>query len=396
MESNPENGDVAPIPAISTDQIFRMLKNLDYGRQVDLPSWDLPKLDGLPADKIDRELAIRLTNAFYRGIDSGGQFAGEGLWKSVSKLFHGPFIQALEVRDYDQIAHALAGMFYSPIATGLCCRPKDIDLLRIDPMARLQTADVVASLGMALGLIQVPNPAVAFPPNPLELNSDEILMNIADTLGWDIAPPQVGGIFGINFRGSLIPFKHLYQVYMAHRIQSVFGGPLESCLEIGGGVGFLSYISVTNGLVRDYCIIDLPLVNMMQGYLLLKSDLADHVVLYGEEPKANLSSGVRIRIYPDIAISDLRDQSFDFSVNQDSFPEMKTETMCRYFDELSRLTRSYFLSINHESAHPVGSNWQHGLVNIAIRDNSKLEPVYRMPYWLRPGYVEELYKVSNI
>ncbi len=182
---------------------------------------------------------------------------------------------------------------------------------------------------------------------------------------------------------------------MAYRMQAVCGGQIGSCLEIGGGVGFLSHLNVSNSLVRDYCIIDLPLVNMMQGYLLLKSDLAEHVILFGEESKKNITSKTRIRIYPDIAISDLPDQSFDISVNQDSFPEMGNDVMKGYLGQLSRLTRSYFLSVNHESAHPVGGSWQHGLVNIAMGNIKNLNQVYRMPYWMRPGYVEELYKVSN-
>ncbi len=171
----------SPPPSISENQIFRMLNNLDYGRTVELANWNLPELEARSPDQMDLELAVRLTDAFYHAIDAGGEYSGSGLWDTMSKMFHGTFISALEVRDHEQIAQTLSGMFYSPIATGICARAEDINTVKSDPMAKLQTVDVIASLGMALGIVKVPNPALADPP---ECIGNQLRRNIRENFNF--------------------------------------------------------------------------------------------------------------------------------------------------------------------------------------------------------------------
>lgn len=384
----------APIPKLPWATVCRLLRNLDYGRPVDPDGWRLPDLRALPADDPDVALARRLADAFYHAMDAGGG-AGDGLWHDMRDAFHGPFIRALEARDFQTIAETLAGMFYAPVTAGICRRERDPEAFAGDLATRLITVDVVASLGMALGVTRVPNPFVPDPPNPLAFDAAAVMAGIREALGGDFAPPQVGAIFGIEFDGRLYPHKYLYQVYTAHRMRTIIGPAFRSCLEIGGGMGFLAYAAVVVGGVRDYCIVDLPIINMLQGYLLLKSSLADCVALYGETPPRAGGTGRRIRILPDMAIRSLRSRSFDMAVNQDSLPEMTAATMERYLDEIERLTRAGFLSINHESGQTVASGFSHGVVGEAVGRRPAFQRVYRMPYWLRPGYVEELYRMTG-
>jgi hypothetical protein len=391
MTANNSSDNAASPPAakLGWDRISRMLVNLPFGRQPDPAGWQIPLLQVRQADEPDPELAERLAAAFYRAINEGGS-QGDGLWRSMRLTYHGAILDVLEARDFEALAELLAGFFYAPVSAGLCSRHADDNLAAQDPMTRLLAVDVVVSLGTALGLRPRANPAVPDPPNVFELDIEAQLEAIGDKLGWDLLPPQVGGLAGLPFRGQIIPLKYLYQVYAAHRLQAIAGGHISSCLEIGGGVGFLGYFCASNGIVRDYTIIDLPLVNLLQGYLLLRSDVADRVELFGESSQATTDSP-RLRVFPDIAIGKLADKSVTMAINQDSFPEMDHNTMTRYLGEIVRIAESHLLSINHESAQQVSDTFSHGCVHTAAKTVPGLEQLSRTPSWLRPGYVEEVF-----
>ena len=106
-------------------------------------------------------------------------------------------------------------------------------------------------------------------------------------------------------------------------------------------------------------------------------------------------STARTKGSPDFAIASLEDKSFDLALNQDSLPEMNESTMCGYLDEIARLVDGRFLSINHESGQAVGGGFRHGIVRAATDQRPAFHPVYRMPYWMRPGYVEELFELRG-
>jgi hypothetical protein len=379
-----------PIPGLPGETIPRLLRNLDYGRAIDPDAWALPHLVFLPDDRPNVALARRLMTAFHRAMDDGGS-AGDGLWKDMGDQFHGPFFNALRDQDADAVAEILAGVFHAPAAAGICRREQDAKAFAGDWMTRLMTADVVVSLGTALGVLRAVNPFAADAPNALGQDLDAVMSALCSRFGGSFAPPQIGGIFGLEFRGEFYPHKYLYQVYVACRLAELSTGARFSCLEIGGGMGFLAYAAHRLDAVSDFCLIDLPLVNVLQGYLLLNSSFAARTVLYGEP---DLESERRIRILPDVAMTELPEKSFDIAINQDSLPEMHPDTMSAYLEELQRTTRTYLLSINHESGQITPSGFRHGVVREAAEMQSGYATVYRMPYWLRPGYVEELFRLS--
>lgn len=369
-----------------------MQANLIYGEKVDLPSLNLFDVDALEDDEPDVAIAERLTKAFHAAMAADGS-KGDGLWEIMRKMFHGPFLDMLDARDHEGVAKSLAGMFHEAYTTGIAHRPETREEVQNDRGMQLTIADAIGSLAMAMGLAPVPNPAVAYPPSALEFDHMDLLEQIANELDFDLASPQAGGMFGVKFRGKFIPLKQLYQVYAARQMLALNGKTVDCCLEIGGGVGFLAYTSIKMGVSSNYCIIDLPLVNILQGYLLLKSDVADQVQLFGEGSVNNTDPGV-IRILPTSAVSKLDDKSFELAVNQDSFPEMAIETMEDYLDHVRRVARRHLYSINHESGQKVSAGFKHGCVNAALRNRDGYELLSRFRYWMRPGYVEEVYRIS--
>jgi hypothetical protein len=160
-------------------------------------------------------------------------------------------------------------------------------------------------------------------------------------------------------------------------------------LEIGGGVGGLAAMSGQFG-ARRFCVIDLPVASALQAYFLLNSPLKARVTLFGESAKDN-----SIELLPPSQLNLFKRGDFDVVVNQDSLPEMSESVAISYLKKIEDLKPKYFLSINQESLEPTGPNSRHGWVLEQTRQhflNSQM--IYRAPYWLRSGYVEELYTFS--
>lgn len=361
--------------------------NLFYSEEIDFEALDLPEVVTSGFDDPDVEVAERLTKAFCLAVEDGAA-KGDGVWERISKEYHEEFAQDLFSHDYDAVAKALAGMFQGKITYGLSSPANSI-------YSRIQIHDAIISVGVAAGIIPVRNPVDLATESLLHYDYRDVLEQLAEAFEYDLAPPQAGGIFGLEFRGKKIPLRQLFQVHTAHRIKMILNKRAASCLEIGGGVGFLAYAAVKMGSAKDYCIIDLPIVNILQGYLLLKSDLAPHVELYGEKGEGEAGDATRIRILPDIAIGELPDRSFDCAINADSLPEMEEDTIRDYLGQIERVCRECFLSINQET----GTKSKQGFIHGRVHDLIKAYPAFRLssraPFWPRKGYVEEVFRLRS-
>ena len=108
--------------------------------------------------------------------------------------------------------------------------------------------------------------------------------------------------------------------------------------------------------------------------------MGDAVSLYGEPDK-------RVKILP---CNKLPDGKYDLVLNQDSFPEIAENIVTDYLNWI-RYHATEFLSINFESkaAYPGGN---HLSVNEVIQKVGGFKRVSRIPFWLRKGYVSEVYR----
>lgn len=140
-------------------------------------------------------------------------------------------------------------------------------------------------------------------------------------------------------------------------------------LEIGAGLGRVAFFASKLG-IKNYTIIDIPLTSLAQSYF-LGTVLGDEAIsLFGEEERG-------IRILPPSAFLD-GTETYDLILNADSFPEIDLETSGRYVQAIARRSKQ-FLSINHEGG------------GVPVRFQFQTPPTYRFPYWLRRGYIEELF-----
>jgi len=362
------------------------------------PNWrelSVPSIDYLPPDEFgNTQICERLIVAYQKATSSREE-PGDGVWEVLNSTCHAQLSKYLKRGDSKKLELTLNQMFIDPVTTGLMLGSGSYNKTRKTPyQVALDWHDKAIALGQAVGVVQVQNPEQGVYGNMLHLDSLDIFRRSIERIGCQSLPPQVGAMFGVRFSGGgVIPVNHLLHLYTAHRISTVSKQNSDCYLEIGGGVGMLAHIVSSMG-AKQYTIVDLPLVNVLQGYVLLKSDLRNSVQLFGE---GNIDLEPGIQILPSNIVDELPAKSFNLIINQDSLPEMTKETMVGYLGSIQRLStqNGLFLSINQEAQAPSGAGSEQGWVHDACRREQGLELLYRAPYWVRKGYVEELYSITG-
>ncbi len=370
----------------------RRLRNqlTNYQGNSDWRNLKVPSIAYLEPDKLDSPEIYERLIASYRNATRGDAVLGDGAWKVLSMNCHRELDGYLRDGDSKSVGKILAKMFRDPVTSGLALGETAYFATKKNPYpAALDWHDKAISFGQAVGVVPLQNPEQGAYGNLLHLDSIDVFRRSIERVGLAAFPPQVGSLFGVQFDSGVVPTNHLFHLYAAYRISTLFSDQQPACLEIGGGVGLLAYVAASMG-IRQYCIVDLPLVNVLQGYVLLRSGLADTVQLYGEEPPISES---RISLLPSNTIDEVGSRSFDLVINQDSLPEMGYQTMIGYIKSIQRISKGYFLSINQEARASNGSGSSQGWVHDVCRAESGMKLLYRAPYWLRKGYAEELYRI---
>lgn len=178
----------------------------------------------------------------------------------------------------------------------------------------------------------------------------------------------------INERG-LIRNRALWGLYLAWRARQAGGGNI---LELGGGLGYAAYYSALLG-ASAHTIVDLPLTLVASGHFLGLTKGADLVKLYGETESEN--NTYAFYLLPPQAFPE--NNTYDIVINMDSFPEFGIDMARGYIQKIKNVTKK-FLSINHEGEA------------YTVRELLKADPdvisYTRNPFWLRKGYVEEMFE----
>ena len=242
-------------------------------------------------------------------------------------------------------------------------------------------------LDHALGLNGISNPEGSahippiYPKTNCETQSDsDILRNIEHALGFSLKFPEfTGGIITTLSDFGIFSIRHLHYLWVAKRILELCPDRNSAIIEIGPGIGILGYYLDQLGY-KDYTIIDLAYQNACQAYYLWKNLPHREFILSGEveDPFSN-EYKESIKILHSTDFDNTSMGRYDLMVNIDGLTEYSIEDAKRY---IHSDCAPLLLSINHE-------------VNL-FRVIEIAEPfkhlVYRFPFWLREGYVEELYK----
>ena len=333
----------------------------------------------------DEKLIHRIIETYHRTLEAYPQ--DYLCWDEVSELR-----TALEGRDHSKVKNLLEVMFKNSVVHHFGHHEGMYRGRRVwrAGYQELRVSDMLLSLGEALGILNVPNHAHMKTDAYLRfINSDQnkLFSAIQEALGFSLEVPMVGCPPSFVFDGVHTSADMIRHAYIVHQIKNLGVEYNEAILEIGAGYGSQPYLAYKAGY-RDYTIIDLPVVNAIQMFFLGSTLGTDVVSGFGEKDR-------EIKVLPTEAINSLPDESISLVSNMDSMAEWEQHVIKGYLENVKRLSKR-FLHINQEAeAFDPVTQWKHSTVQALVSEVGGLKRVYRYPYWMLEGYVEEMYSIRK-
>jgi putative sugar O-methyltransferase len=164
-----------------------------------------------------------------------------------------------------------------------------------------------------------------------------------------LSVPDIGNPYGLVTDEMFLKTGAEYQHYYAHRIKELTKqNEVNTILEIGAGYGGLAYYLLKDTENLKYIDIDLPENMALTAYYLLNLFPEKKILLYGEdEITESTIKEYDILILPNFCIDKVSDGSCNLVFNSYSLAEMSKETIDFYIEHIMRVTKEYFLHINH-------------------------------------------------
>jgi hypothetical protein len=375
----------------TTLKMVRRREWLYRGRRV-IPRGRLEFRSPFPPTDDDVVLSGRLIEAYVRAT-GGGDDAPQttGIWEWIRNERQGRLADALERRDADRLAALLASMFREEFVVGMAYG----DLIRdaMSPLGAriwwLRSLDSLVSLAEALAVVPVETPEQGRVGVAFEHGVTGVVAAIERALGTTIDFPAVGAAYGIRAGATLVAPDSPEQIYAAVRLRDAArrhagaDGDLR-VVEIGAGYGAMAYWFLRLcPTVGRYWIVDLPIVNVLQGYFLSQALGPERVSLLGETPR-------QVAILPDSRL-DAIEVPYDVLANKDSMPEMPETAMIGYLEWARATCGGILFSYNQEAGAAFQGEPQN-VVPHAVARVGGFARVRRDLSWVRPGYVEEIYE----
>lgn len=340
----------------------------------------------------DVALAERLIRA-WRVAESEAPRApgGDGpIWEGLAQRFHGDLLDLVRKDDARGLAAMLAGALREPITHGMGPGRDGYRAAltrRGAALVTTQCVDRMAALAEALAL----SPYENVEQGRWGENLYEDPVALADRIEARVGVPlamELAGAFGIRVRGGIVTQRTSEHAYVMSRIRSLLDGVAAPRIgELGAGYGGIALYCGRAGLA-DYRIFDLPAINVLQGYFLGRGLGAERVVLLGEPMREGCATVLPWWRFA----AEAERRPFDLVVNQDSFPEIARPVVIDYVKTIRRSSR-LFLSINQEGGGPTETP---GVAQLRVPEIIEavggFRRVARSIYWMRKGYVEEVYE----
>lgn len=364
------------------------------------PKFELTETKEIIPSKEDLLLTERLLKAYKSAQLDGKKIKPErqDIWTFLENGPQSDFFELLEKGDVREIAYYLCNMSKFGMTHGITQGKILYEKISSDSAYRkwlgIFMSDKIIRLAEALGVIPLENPEQGEYGLSIHSDINEIIDKIETYLRISIMPPDFeGGLFRLSTKKGRIHHRDILAVYTAWRCSRLLETVKEpSICEIGAGIGKAAYYSRLLG-IKQYTIIDLPHINFLHGYYLIKCFPSVDIYLYGEKQKNKADF---ISIQPDWYFKTVKGKDFDLTLNEDSFPEIDRAVVLDYLKEIKYHTKNYFLSINQESQNTmmIGELKQH-MISKLVSEIEGFEQIYRFPYWMREGYLEELYKINS-
>ena len=397
--SNQELERISQLLAETTDERDRLLRlvadaNVQAHRLQHHPAFArLAPVWMLEPDADDQRsrCAVERVAAAYRRAMAAQTMRDAGMWIHAERR-NSAFIAALESGNAKAVRNQLASLFQSGLINGLG-RFHENMAVQIRASActpiQLQFIDALVSLAEAFGVARVTSfeqDAKAH-AHALDRDPDALLKRIEARSQLRLDFPRIGGAYGCTAAGRHLAIDSLIHGYTVQRLRELETRSDWRFVEIGGGYGCLAELMHRHGFT-NYAIYDLPWVNAIQGYFLILALPEKSVQLFGEPP-------AELAVLPFWEFFDLPAQAADMVINTDSLPEMGAAIAASYIESIANVARKFFFSINQEAKADVEAFGPQQCVAEIVERTGGLRPVSRQRYWMRPGYVEELFIPSG-
>lgn len=337
----------------------------------------------------DIQICQRLITAYQKSngyMESSEAYSEE--WSDNIQAHYGLLSSALKQGDAQHLAKTLSSMFHQSFLWGIASS----HLYKTHwPWIRYNMLEDLMALADCLGVVSAEPDDKGVVRYPDDL--DSVVAKIKSAIGIDIGFPPVGSPYGIKSGDVLITPESPEHIYVALRVDDVIKRHLNSSpsfrpriMEIGAGYGGLAFwlLTIRKLNVDSYFIIDLPIVNVLQGYFLSKVFGAGCVSFNQEK----CSEKTTFQVLPTYAVRQCQD--IDILVNENSMPEMPEHAVKEYLLYAKDNVRGIFYSYNQELNSQL-NNIPQVLVPKVVSEVGGFDRISRNCSWVRHGYVEEIY-----
>ncbi len=328
----------------------------------------------------DDILLIERLKKFYLLCDANFDGNKDSVWSSIFMQMQGD-IHAAFINNHDEkIIEILCtpgkyNLFYGfeNLCRDLVSRKRLEDLLEPE-----MAMDSLISLCEAVGVINIANPESLRIKKAI--TAEEAIVLLEKEFGFTLFfPNPFEGEYGLQTKKGIVSYRAVQAVYQAWKIaQIVVDIDDPKVLEIGGGLGRTAFYCRLFG-ISDYTIVDIPMSSLSQGNFLGRVLSQNDVWLSGEETESH-NMRIKLEQTKDFFSSDTQ---YDLIVNVDSLTELDVTIAKKYLNKIKEKGK-LFLSVNHEH--------NSFTVNSISKETQGLKKLYRQLYWLRRGYVEELFE----
>lgn len=328
---------------------------------------------------------IKMSNIFYKKcLDNFihkkkfDEIKKDGVWDKIYNNYHKNIIEL--IRKDNSLIRVITddpstyNLFYG--FDGNCKTIKDNQRFTDKFEYTTLLADKILSFAEYLGILRYNN-SEKFRVDLIKIKVDSLINKIEEKIEIKLKfENPFPGETGILTKKGILTSRELQAIYQAYKLKIFFKKKKNiKILEIGGGLGRTGFYCYKFGL-RDYTLVDLRIPLLCQFNYLSRA-LSEKIVNFNQNNKNKINL-----VSPDILFK--QNKKYDLVFNSDSFTEIDSLNQKKYVEYIKKNSK-YFYSINHES----NKNTVRDLLSF-----KNVKNLSRNPYWLRKGYLEEVFKIN--
>lgn len=346
----------------------------------------------------DEGIARRLIAAYKRAErECPVNFRPNDVWRQFVEAHYGDMLALVRADDCGGLIDYLLALPEQGAGHGyfqgkLACAALRSDVDKQRERARW-LLDHLLGFAECRGLLRERCPEQGAWSEPAIKSAYELCAELEAVVGLPMTLPNLfSGMFVLEPERAPCHLRTLMPAYALDQLRAFFCNVLQRPMdsvrvtEIGAGIGHTAYLASKLGVAR-YTLIDLPEINLAQGFYLMSLVGAEHVRLYGE------NRGPALEVLPTWRFESTMSDGADAVLNIDSFPEIARDATRQYLQAM-RSGTEYFFSINQEAPRRDPVDGQRESVRAMVEKYTDFAPLQRTRNWLRAGYVDEIFRIN--